>query len=189
MGSVMEKCTARAEKLMTKVRKLETIKKKIDMEMKELGKELRMQRGPAGSGSPQIGQSEVVAAGGPGYFQNLSRTPGPVPVPPSLRPASGGSGGGQGSSSTGMPAVVPPNVDHTRGQAFPHPRATGYRRVFERSSYNLPIGKEKVLAVLSIVSKNVHEKAFGKKPRPMAINPFSHSTQFEGIAASSSLDG
>ncbi|KAG0238287.1 hypothetical protein BGX31_003318 [Mortierella sp. GBA43] len=182
MSTVMDKCTTRADKLMAKVKKLESLKKKIDVEMRELGKELRMQRN---SGSPQIGQSEVVAAGGPGYFQNLSRDP--LPIPPSLKPVSinaNGSSSSNGGSSSSSSHLLPDD-----SHAFPHPRASGFRRVFEKSTYSLPIGTQPTLAVLSVGPMNVFEKAFGKKPRPMEINPFSHQTQFDGIAASSSLDG
>jgi hypothetical protein len=195
MGVVMEACTSQSEKLMAQVRKLETIKKKIDREMKELGKELRVQRMQmSGSGSPQIGQSEVVAAGGPGYFQDLSRPFGPVPVPPSLKPVASGSGsgsGGQGSSSSGLVTVrIPPNVDQGAGHAFPHPRASGFRRVFEKSTYTLPVSTQANLTVLSLGTKKVFESFFGgRRPGYVQINPFSHQTQFEGIAASSSMDG
>ncbi|KAK3811998.1 MAG: WD40-repeat-containing domain protein [Benniella sp.] len=190
MGVVMEACTSQSEKLMAKVRKLETIKKKIDREMKELGKELRVQKMQgSGSGSPQIGQSEVVAAGGPGYFQDLSRPFGPVPVPPSLKPVASGSGGG--SSSSGMVTLrIPPNVDHGASHAFPHPRASGFRRVFEKSTYTLPVSTQANLTVLSLGTKKVFESFFGgRRPGYVQINPFSHQTQFEGIAASSSMDG
>ncbi|KAF9348952.1 hypothetical protein BGX34_002137 [Mortierella sp. NVP85] len=189
MGVAMEACTSQSEKLLAKVRKLESIKKKIDKEMKELGKELRVQRiQMSGSGSPQIGQSEVVAAGGPGYFQKFE----PVPVPPSLKPVASGSGsGGQASSSSGLvPARIPPNVDHGAGHAFPHPRASGFRRVFENSTYVLPISTQESLTVLSFGAKKVFESVFGgRRPGYVEINPFSHQTQFEGIAASSSMDG
>lgn len=177
----MDKCTARADKLMSKVKKLESLKKKIDVEMKELGKELRMQR--MNSGSPQIGQSEVVAAGGPGYFQNLTRDP--LPVPPSLKPVSSNANGSSSNGGSSSSSHLLPDDSHT----FPHPRASGFRRVFEKSTYTLPIGTQPTLAVLSVGPGNVLEGAFGRKPRPMAINPFSHQTQFDGIAASSSLDG
>ncbi|KAF9346030.1 hypothetical protein BGX34_004270 [Mortierella sp. NVP85] len=117
MDVAMKACTSQSEKLMAKLRKLETIKKEVYREMKELGKELRVQRiQMSRSGSPPIEQSEVIAVGGPGYFQDLTRPFGPVS---SLTPMASGSGSGscgQQSSSNGLvPVRIPPNVGYEAG--------------------------------------------------------------------------
>ncbi|KAF9342117.1 hypothetical protein BGX34_008772, partial [Mortierella sp. NVP85] len=125
MGVAMKACTSQSEKLMAKVKNLEMIKKNIDREMKKIGKELRMQRMQlSGSGSPQTEQSEVVAVGGPGYFQDLTRLFGPVP---SLKPVAfgSGSGGQESSSSELLPVRILRNLDHGVGDILPAMVAQG----------------------------------------------------------------
>src|SRR5690606_18688689 len=105
--------------------------------------------------------------------------------PRSLRPAS--SGEASDDSSTLDRSLT---LGRLAQRYFPHPRATGYKRVFEKSGYDLPIANQQTMAVLSIKSKTVHEQVFGgRRPRPIHVNPFSFQTKFEGIAATSSLDG
>ncbi|KAF9181609.1 hypothetical protein BGZ51_005301 [Haplosporangium sp. Z 767] len=109
----------------------------------------------------------------------------PIPPPRSLQPVSSNEAGDD--SNTLDRSLT---LGRLAQRYFPHPRAAGYKRVFEKSGYNLPIANQPTMAVLSIKSKTVHEQVFGgRRPRPFHLNPFSFQTKFEGIAATSSLDG
>ncbi|KAF9954417.1 hypothetical protein BGZ65_004023 [Modicella reniformis] len=187
LNAYMDINASRAKRQWRSLKKVQEYKKRFDIEMKELGKELFMQRM---SRSPHIGQSEVIDSAGPGYFRNLSRGLDPIPVPPSLKPVSSSHQRKSESSSSGLMTIRVPPTDHDSSHGFPHPRASGYMRVFEKSTYHLPIAAHHNLAILSLENKNVFEGVFReRRPSSMEINPFSHQTQFEGIAASSSLDG
>ncbi|KAF8938041.1 hypothetical protein BGZ58_001679 [Dissophora ornata] len=141
-------------------------------------------------------QSEIVASSGIGGSQSAARAPDPVPPPPSLKPVSGGprvktEDNAHKIVDSGMVTIrMPAAPDRAVQQAFPQPRSAGYRRVFDRSAYQLPIACQPTMAVLSEGHKTIHDRVFGgRRPNPMEINPFSHQTPFDGIAATSSLDG
>ncbi|KAG0000533.1 hypothetical protein BGZ79_005816 [Entomortierella chlamydospora] len=135
------------------------------------------------------------------------RTVNPIPPPPSLQPAPPKKRAKtdevvkegaktdevvkEGAKNNGMVTIrVHPSTVRDAYHLSPTWRSTGYRRVFETSHYQVPIASQPTLGVFSILNKKVIEKAvMGKAPRPMKFNPFSHQTQFEGIAATCSVDG
>ncbi|KAF9966264.1 hypothetical protein BGZ70_002849 [Mortierella alpina] len=188
MDQLTDKFATRMHKLGLTFRKMKTLSKRIKYEMRELNKELSHQKQQAGPqddtalasvSTPKIysGQAATSVSSTNGTPRALE----PIPPPPSLIPV---------SSSGKMKAGEPVSYDRVAKRAFPHPRASGYMRVFEQSQYTLPIANQPVMAVLSITSRTVHEKTFaGRSSRPMVLNPFSHQTEFEGIAAASALDG
>ncbi|KAI1315633.1 hypothetical protein EDD11_000586 [Mortierella claussenii] len=129
-------------------------------------------------------------ANGPGADQGNMKLRSPLSPPPSLRPVSRVKAEG-GADSSGMVTIrVPPSRDRALRHAFPHPRATGYQRVFEQSNYHLPIAMQPAMALLSTGQMKVSESPFaGKRVRPLVLNPYSFGTPFEGIAACGSYDG
>ncbi|KAF9284222.1 hypothetical protein BGZ68_004826 [Mortierella alpina] len=189
MDQLTDKFATRMHKLGLTFRKMKTLSKRIKYEMRELNKELAHQK-------QQAGQNQDDTALAPSSTQKMYSGPAassvpttngnpralePIPPPPSLIPV---------PSSGKMKAGESANYDRVAKRAFPHPRASGYMRVFEQSQYTLPIANQPVMAVLSITSRTVHEKTFaGRSSRPMVLNPFSHQTEFDGIAAASALDG
>lgn len=189
MDQLTDKFATRMHKLGLTFRKMKTLSKRIKYEMRELNKELAHQK-------QQTGQNQDDTALAPSSTQKMysgqaassvastngtPRALDPIPPPPSLIPV---------PSSGKMKAGESANYDRVAKRAFPHPRASGYMRVFEQSQYTLPIANQPVMAVLSITSRTVHEKTFaGRSSRPMVLNPFSHQTEFDGIAAASALDG
>ncbi|CAO3569451.1 unnamed protein product [Mortierella alpina] len=188
MDQLTDKFATRMHKLGLTFRKMKTLSKRIKYEMRELNKELTHHKEHAGPqdetalasvSTPKIysGQAASSVASTNGTPRALE----PIPPPPSLIPVSSSGKARAGDSVS---------YDRVAKRAFPHPRASGYMRVFEQSQYTLPIANQPVMAVLSITSRTVHEKAFaGRSSRPMVLNPFSHQTEFDGIAAASALDG
>lgn len=66
----------------------------------------------------------------------------------------------------------------------------GYRRVFEVSGPSVPVSSQAEMSALVIGDNNVFSSAFaGLRPRMMVLNPFSHKTTFDGIAAVVAMDG
>lgn len=87
MGLAMKKCTEQSENLMKDVKNLKSIKRKINIEIKELLDELRMQKGR--STEPGLLRAEELqgeAPRGSRYLRNIPKTPAPMPPPPSLHP-------------------------------------------------------------------------------------------------------
>ncbi|GJJ71882.1 hypothetical protein EMPS_04239 [Entomortierella parvispora] len=68
--------------------------------------------------------------------------------------------------------------------------AKGYRRVFEVSGPSCPVSSQSEMSALIIGGNTVFNSAFGtSRPRMMVLNPFSHGTVFDGIAAVAAMDG
>ena len=66
----------------------------------------------------------------------------------------------------------------------------GYRRVFDASGPSVPVSSQAVMSALLIGGNNLFSNAFGGlRPRMMVLNPFSHKTAFDGIAAVAAMDG
>ncbi|KAG0201163.1 hypothetical protein BGX28_005939 [Mortierella sp. GBA30] len=194
MEQLTDKFATRMHKLELTYRKIRTLNKRINSEMRELSKEIQ-QKAPGEPGDKTMLSSSSRSTY-PGYISapsspvsgSTQRVLEPIPPPPSLTPVSST---GRTNQSSGRARVSEPSVmERVAQRAFPDPRARGYMRVFEQSQYQLPIANQSTMSVLSIRNKMVHEKAFtGRASRPMVLNPFSQQTQFEGIAAAGSFDG
>lgn len=62
--------------------------------------------------------------------------------------------------------------------------------MFETSGPSVPLVCQSAMTALVLRESSVFTSAFsGKRPRSMVLNPFSHNTVFDGIAAVSAMDG
>ncbi|KAG0270095.1 hypothetical protein BGZ95_001807, partial [Linnemannia exigua] len=154
-----------------------------------------------------------------GAIRNLSANGGQEPVrpPPSLMPAGAGaavktedgfedsltpikrrrrvtsdgampstSSAGVGSLDTQTTFAPPPTGPN---YATASTRSTGFRRVFDRATYDLPIANQRELSVISLGRSTAAQRIGGRGTRPLTLNPFARGTPFENIAAVNSLDG
>ncbi|KAG0209069.1 hypothetical protein BGX33_005855 [Mortierella sp. NVP41] len=94
------------------------------------------------------------------------------------------------SSSGGPPLPSSPPPPTGPNYATDPARSVGPRRVFDRATYDLPIGNQQLMSVISLGGASEGERVgSGRNPRPMVLNPFSRGTAFEDIAVVNSLDG
>ncbi|KAG0046890.1 hypothetical protein BGZ83_007965 [Gryganskiella cystojenkinii] len=90
------------------------------------------------------------------------------------------------------PVTTPPSTEIV--QVIEAPKRTislteGYKRVFEAVGPSVPLSSQQAMTALVTGGHNVFAGAFGRRPRAMVLNPFSHQTAFDGIAAASDMDG
>ncbi|KAG0323581.1 hypothetical protein BGZ99_002714 [Dissophora globulifera] len=217
IDSYLDKTMLRLEKTKQGMKKMEKVFKRFQTEMRELEKEMAIYRSqlttsihPPPQDTYSAGQSIVqhprsrtnstqseVAA----ISESIRKEP--IPPPPSLRPVPStlrlkteGLGysvpsHGQGGLNSGVVMLKMSATPSRAVQlAFSGPRSAGYRRVMDKSSYQLPIASQPTMSVLALGKRSRHAGIFGRRrPGFMHLNPFSYQTPFEGIAASSSLDG
>ncbi|KAG0380208.1 hypothetical protein BGX24_009636 [Mortierella sp. AD032] len=154
-----------------------------------------------------------------GAMRNLAPTESQEPMkpPPSLMPASAGtavkaegdlevslasikrrrrvtSDGAMFSSSSAGVGVLDTQTTFAPPPTGPNyatasTRSTGFRRVFDRATYDLPIANQRELSVISLGRSTAAQRIGGRGPRPLTLNPFARGTPFENIAAVNSLDG
>ncbi|KAF9581354.1 hypothetical protein BGW38_001664, partial [Lunasporangiospora selenospora] len=135
--------------------------------------------------------SEALSGVGPAtkgagrYGQGHGGAP-PMRPPPSVIPVTSGPGLSDAALEYvhALKTTTLSNPSQTR-------QAAGYMRVFEKTSYNLPIASQKSMEVMAIGHRRqTFEKVMSSKRQYiLELNPFSHRTKFEGIVVSSGLDG
>lgn len=71
----------------------------------------------------------------------------------------------------------------------PKPRVTGYKKVFEKPYFQMPVSRQTTFSVISLGAQKSITGAFDRRPKHFELNPFASGTGFENIAAATTLHG